>query len=446
MTDYTFDELVRDAAQPEPGDQPSSGQSHTRRKRRWVAPIVTIATLTVLAGSYVGAAAAAPLPAPLLTLTANTTALTATAPTLVPVWPTTDSPDSTGAVSLIGNDLVVSAEGADTARPMASLSKVVTALVVLKQYPLAVGEMGPTITFTSADMASYNSLTARGGVVLPVAVGQSLTQRELMTGMMLNSANNYAETLARWAFGSLDQFLAAASTWLAEQELNSISMADPHGMSPLNVASANDLVRLGKLSLENPFLSATVSMSTATIPIGGELANTNVLLGSDGFRGIKTGTTSAAGYCVMFARDLTFNGVTTTSVGVILGADSHYLRNSSAVDLAHSVERAFSQPTLVSEGDEFGHLTTAWGDKITITAADSLGALLWNGATVSAEASLTSYTAVPPKGDVVGKVQLRPDPVTQESTNLVTAGDVTEPGLVWRLTHPAELWTAFTGG
>ena len=99
--------------------------------------------------------------------------------------------------------------------PIASITKIVTALVVLDKHPLAVGEAGPTITMGAADVAlSLALLRESTRKVFPVWVGLSFTERELLDLTLIESATNYAASLATWAFGSEAEFAAAARTWL----------------------------------------------------------------------------------------------------------------------------------------------------------------------------------------------------------------------------------------
>ena len=108
-------------------------------------------------------------------------------------WPGNGSA-AIGAVGFPG----VLAQGSDTsARPMASISKVVTSLVVLDAKPLGANESGPVITMTQDDVDEYHRQIANNGSAEPVASGVEFTQRELLEVVLIASANNYAESIAR---------------------------------------------------------------------------------------------------------------------------------------------------------------------------------------------------------------------------------------------------------
>ena len=102
----------------------------------------------------------------------------------------------------LGYPGVLASGGATGPLPIASIAKVVTALVVLDAHPLAVGEAGPTATFTEVDEDFYNEQVANNGVVAHVSAGETMSQRNMLDLALMASANNYAQTVAAWAFGS----------------------------------------------------------------------------------------------------------------------------------------------------------------------------------------------------------------------------------------------------
>ncbi len=95
-------------------------------------------------------------------------------------------------------------------------------LVVLEKKPLTGSQQGPTITFTDRDVQIYDQVIANNGSNAPVAAGWKLTERQAIETTMLPSANNYAESLAIWAYGSVPKFLTAAKAFLQAHR------PDPH--------------------------------------------------------------------------------------------------------------------------------------------------------------------------------------------------------------------------
>jgi D-alanyl-D-alanine carboxypeptidase (penicillin-binding protein 5/6) len=258
-------------------------------------------------------------------------------PVLKPIWPAYGS----GAVGAIGYDGVLAKYGDQSARPIASLAKIITALVVLQKKPLKAGEDGPDIQFTQSDLDIYNQEVAADAAVKPVAVGGSMTERQAIETMLLPSAANYAIMLANWAYGSMDAYLSAANSWLAGHDLSKTKVVDTSGLLPGSVSSPSDLIMIGKLALANPTLESIVAMKQATVPDVGTITNGNSLLGKDGINGIKTGTTSEAGATILFSSVVTVGNKKVTIIGDLLGADNRGQQNSDVIRLLDSILPAF---------------------------------------------------------------------------------------------------------
>lgn len=93
---------------------------------------------------------------------------------------------------------VIGSRGARRSTPIASLAKVMTAYVVLRDHPLRAAVGGPRITVTPADVAVYRADAAAGQSVVAVQAGERLTERQALEGLLLPSGNNIATLLARW--------------------------------------------------------------------------------------------------------------------------------------------------------------------------------------------------------------------------------------------------------
>ena len=349
-------------------------------------------------------------------------------------WPTL----GTSAVGAIGYDGVLGAGGASAPAPIASISKVITALVVLQAKPLAVGDSGPDIEFTAEDVAIRDAYRAVNGATEPVSAGLVLSQRQVMDVMLVESANNYAESLVTWAFGSVDAFVPVANEWLKTNGLTSTSITEPTGMSPKNVSTASDLVALGKIALADPVVSAIVGTSTETVPGVGDLKNSNNLLGSDGIRGIKTGTLDEAGACLLFAADYKVGGETITIVGAVLGGVDHKSLNVAVKSLLADVEESFHVVPLTTVGQPFGSYTTPWGDTANLVATNDTSAVVWADSPVATSVD-AGDVGVAKKGDDVGTVTFTVDGELI-TVPLELATTIDDPGPWWRLTNPVALF------
>ena len=349
-------------------------------------------------------------------------------------WPALGA-SAVGAIDYPG---VLGTGGAASAAPIASITKVVTALVVLDAQPLQIGDSGPDIEFTAKDVAIREKYRAINGKVEPVSAGTSLSQRQVMDVMLVESANNYAESLAVWAYGSLDEFLDAADAWLARNNLASTSIVEPTGMSPSNVSTASDLVALGKIALADPVVSAIVGTKVETVPVVGEITNSNDLLGVAGVRGIKTGTLDEAGACLLFAADYLVGGETVTIVGAVLGGVDHKTINAQVRTLLEDVEQSFHEVTLTTTGEVFASYTTAWGETVDLVAAEDASVVVWADTPVSFTMTAQDV-GLGAKGDDVGEATYTVGDETF-TVPLELGASITDPGPFWRLTNPAALF------
>lgn len=340
------------------------------------------------------------------------------------------------AVGALGYSGVLASSGNPDALPLASITKIVTALVTLEKIPLGLTEAGPNIGFTSADVALYNDYLARYGSVKPVRSGLSLSYRQVLELTVVASANNYTHSLVNWAFGSEAAFLPIANAWLDARGLTTLQLTDSTGMNPTNVGTASDLIELGKLALNDPLVSELVATQNVSIPGVGEIPNTNKLLGDGGVRGIKTGTLDEAN--LLFAADYAVGAQTVTVIGVILGAVDHSALNGDVVALLASVEPGFRSVDLTTKGQSFGSYSTLWGDSSDLVASSDSSVVVWSSTVITAVVQARPLT-LGAEGDKVGKLTFTVGTKTI-IVPLTLAETIDDPGAEWRLTHPAELF------
>ncbi|MBN9240989.1 MAG: D-alanyl-D-alanine carboxypeptidase [Leifsonia sp.] len=341
-------------------------------------------------------------------------------------------------VGAVGYPGVLASAGSTDALPIASISKIITALVVLDQHPITLDDPGPDITFGDVDQGFYDAQLADGGSVGEMYVGLTLSQRDVMNVMLIESANNYAETLATWAYGSESAFVDAATAWLGKVGLASTSIVEPTGVSPDNRSTVADLVELGKLALANPVVAQIVATQSIDIPNLGPIESSNKLLGIDGVDGIKTGTLDEAGSCLLFAQDHTVGSTTVTIVGVVLGGPDHDTIDAAIQSLLAEVDAGFTEVTLATKGQEFAHYETAWGDAATAVAAQDASVAVWSATPVTAAVDVHDVTLATAGADV-GSLTFTVGTRTV-TVPLTLSATIDDPGPWWRLTNPAELF------
>jgi D-alanyl-D-alanine carboxypeptidase (penicillin-binding protein 5/6) len=205
------------------------------------------------------------------------------------------------------------------AAPIASVAKVMTAYLVLRDHPLRVGENGPTITLTDGDVADTDRRSRERESVVPIVAGERLTERQALQALLLPSANNIAAVLARWDAGTTAQFVARMNATARSLGMTSTRYTDPSGYDDATVSTAADQLRIVARAMRLPVFANIVATPNAMLPVAGVVHNTNALLGRNGFVGVKTGSDKAAGGCFAFRAIRVVRGHRTTITGVVLG-------------------------------------------------------------------------------------------------------------------------------
>ncbi|MBX3099752.1 MAG: D-alanyl-D-alanine carboxypeptidase [Salinibacterium sp.] len=341
-------------------------------------------------------------------------------------------------VGAVGYPGVLASAGSTEPLPIASISKIITALVVLDAHPLALGETGPNVTFGDIDQGFYDAQLADGGVVEWVYPGQVMTQRNVMNVMLMESANNYAESLASWGYGSEAAFVDAARSWLARHGLTNTSIDEPTGVSPNNRSTVGDLIEIGKLAEANPVIAEIVSTQSMFVPEIGTIENRNGLLGVDGVDGIKTGTLDEAGSCLLFSQDHTVGSTVITIVGVVLGGPDHATIDAAIRSLLAEVDAGFTEVTLTTAGTEFAQYETPWGDAATAVAAHDATIAVWSATPVTVDITVDQLHLAE-KGSTVGRLVFTVGTRTI-TVPLTLSATIDDPGPWWRLTNPVELF------
>ncbi len=195
------------------------------------------------------------------------------------------------------------------ARPMASTSKIMTAWIVLR---LAVAD--PKVL---DEVVTYSERAAKTiGSSAQLKAGEKVTAGNLLYGLLLPSGNDAATALAEHfgpRFGDekdgddQQRFVVEMNRRAKALGLKEMAYKDPHGLSPNNVSSARDLAALALEAMKDERFRgyvATRRHECEVIGPDGEKrkvtwTNTNRLLDIEGYEGIKTGTTTPAGNCLV---------------------------------------------------------------------------------------------------------------------------------------------------
>ncbi len=207
--------------------------------------------------------------------------------------------------------------------PIASVAKVMTAYLVLRHHPLHADQAGPSLTLSAQDVADTARRRERQESVVDVSAGETLTEKQALQALLLPSANNIAAVLARWVAGSQQAFVAEMNEVARSLGMRHTRYTDPSGFDADTVSTAGDQVRVVRAAMALPVFARIVATRAAVLPVAGVVHNTDSMLGSDGFVGVKTGSDDAAGGCFAFRSIRSINGRRTVITGVVLGQPGH---------------------------------------------------------------------------------------------------------------------------
>jgi D-alanyl-D-alanine carboxypeptidase len=216
----------------------------------------------------------------------------------------------------VEEDTELWAANGDQRRAMASVTKVMTALLVAE-----LADLTEVVAI---------SATAQGtGIGYPdqprVLQGDRWTVEELLDNILVQSGNDASVALAEHVAGSVEDFVALMNERAIRLGLTDTSFANPNGLDAEDhYSTARDLIRLGRAAIDDPTVARTVRIKAITFEPGTRdpipVTNTNRLLGSfPGILGIKTGDTLAAGQVLLSYLD-TGHG---TMLGVVMGSTNH---------------------------------------------------------------------------------------------------------------------------
>lgn len=227
-------------------------------------------------------------------------------------------------------DATLMAINPDKPLAQASLTKLMTALLVLERGAEEPGFLQSTVRIQPSDLV--------GGSTMGLVSGESLTVEDLLWGLLIPSGNDAATALARVIAGSVDGFVQAMNQRAAELGLTESHFRNPEGLDAADHhTSAQDTLTLTQRNWAFPLFRRIVGTATTTVA-GHMLENTNELLGTlAGADGVKTGTTDVAGQCLVVSVEQDGR----QRLVVILGSSNRY---ADARTLLGQADLFFSWP------------------------------------------------------------------------------------------------------
>ncbi|MGI5146367.1 D-alanyl-D-alanine carboxypeptidase family protein [Plantactinospora sp. CA-294935] len=358
---------------------PSPPPKRGRTRSHWLLAAGLLIVLLAGATLFALAPLRSPLPAAAVT---RTLPEATTIPGKAPVVPWPRSGQAALSVEGVGS---LGTSGGGEPVPIASVTKVMTAYVILTEHPLDRGEHGPKLTVSAAQAGAYPAELARGESLVPVVAGAVFTERQALQAVLLPSANNMARILAAWDSGSVAAFVAKMNATADALGMKDTHYTDPSGLDPGTVSTAVDQVILARKAMELPAFAEIVAQKKATLPVAGEVKNYNSLVGRDGVVGIKTGSTDEAGGCLVFAAVVRVGGRKITIVGAVLGqpgANTPVQLDrvfKATRPLVRTATTALKLHPVVRSGDQVATVSGPLGTGTTIHAGKDLTVLGWPG-------------------------------------------------------------------
>ena len=336
------------------------------------------------------------------------------------------------AVPALGIDVT---SGPETAVPVASLTKMMTAYVILHDHPVHAGQNGPDIVMTQADVDDFENDTVQDEASVQVDVGEVLTERQLLEGLLVHSANNFADTLARWDAGSIPTFVAEMNSTAAQIGMDHTHFVDPSGFDEGSQSTADDLLKVAALDMGDPTFVRIVRMSSVTLPIAGTVSTYTPLLGFQGVIGVKSGFTTAAGGCDVVAVERTVHGRSTLVLAAVTGQEGPNVLVDAgfiALNLATHASSSIALTPVVASGEDVASVSAA-GHRVAAVAVAPAAVLSWPG--VTGHRALVDGPAIVAgarRGQRIGSVMVMLG-TQREEVPVVLRGDLPKPTLLQRL-------------
>jgi D-alanyl-D-alanine carboxypeptidase (penicillin-binding protein 5/6) len=331
-------------------------------------------------------------------------------------WPK----DGSGAVSVpeLG---VVAHSPRENVQPIASLTKMMTAYLALQTLPLGVGQSGPCHTVTDFDVRLYNEDQANGQSSVKVVEGTQLCELDLLNGIFVHSAGNYAVILVHLTGFSIGNFVKRMNATAHSLGMFHTHYADVTGIDDHSISTAADQIILVDHLMQSPLIRTVVRQTSVVLPGAGVVHTYTPLLGTRGVVGIKSGFTSEAGGCDAMAVQRTRGGITFLTFAVILGQHGSGVL-TQAGDLAHALALSAASQVIAT----------------TYRSGTVVGTLGWRGATTSVMLANTTseiwWQHTPTLAVTLA-------PFTGTGGTISAAQMAAEPRQLWDWSNVPDMWS-----
>ncbi|KOG14898.1 D-alanyl-D-alanine carboxypeptidase [Streptomyces viridochromogenes] len=408
---------------PPPPDTPV--RTALRRVKIWTPLVLLLAIVFAVVQSM------RPLPAPTLDLTAEDSYTFDGSKVDIP-WPAQGQAaldvDGIGTFGSSGDQKPV---------PIASVAKVMTAYVILREHRLDSGAVGPKIEI---DQAAEDQSDAGQESTVNVTKGDKITQREALESILIASANNVARLLARWDAGSEKAFVAKMNATAEDLGMANTTYTDPSGLNNTTVSTAVDQVKLAKAAMKEPAFREVAAMMSYDDYKGHNHGNWNQLVGKNNVVGIKTGTTTSALGNLVFAAKKEIGGETRTVVGAVVrqpdaGGGILAAALDSGDQLIRAAQDALESATILKKGAVVGYVDDGLGGRTPVVATKDVKAVGWSGLKVKLTFAPDEVPHTAKAGTKVGTLTVGDGSSGAVKIPVALKADLAEPGFTDKLTR-----------
>ncbi|MFI8362400.1 hypothetical protein ACIGD1_19780 [Streptomyces sp. NPDC085612] len=271
--------------------------------------------------------------------------------------------------------------------PIASVTKSMTAYIILRDHPIKKGEQGAMIDVdkTAETEGKKNDSVNNESTLDTVKEGDKISEYDAIAAIMIPSANNIARLLARWDAGSQEAFVKKMNDTAKELGMTNTTYTDPSGLDATTVSTAEDQVKLGLKLVEIETLLDITKKPKWVDPSGKEWRNWNGLVPFNDSLGIKTGTTTKAGGNLLFAAQKKIGNTNQLIVGAVLGQHKPPIIDSvlaASKQLLVATQKSLEGATVVKKGDVVGHVDDGLGGRTPVVATADVQAIGWASLTV----------------------------------------------------------------
>ncbi|MFI1431472.1 D-alanyl-D-alanine carboxypeptidase [Streptomyces lydicus] len=348
-----------------------------RRFKIWTPLAVLLAIIFVVAQSV------RPLPDPTLTVGDATSSFTFEGGKLTIPWPA----QGQAAIKVVGSgDL--GTFGPQKPVPTASVAKIMTAYVILRDHPLKKDEGGPKIEVDAKAVTEGGS--RHESRIEGLKAGQQFSQQNMLKMLMIPSGNNIARLLARWDTKSDNEaaFVKKMNAAAKDLGMKNTTYTDPSGLDPKTVSTAVDQLKLAEAVMKYDAFRPIVAMTNADIPGLSQRINSNIdnlLLAGLSIKGIKTGSSTAAGGTLSWAAYKTVDGKDRLILGTMMdqhfkgldpdGSNSLTLVKDNSQKVIEAVRNALTSAPAVKKGQVVGYVDDGLNGLTPVVATKDLKAV-----------------------------------------------------------------------